>query len=428
MRTKVLVFPCGSEIGLEVHRALCYSTHIELYGGSSVSDHGEYVYENYISDILPVDHKNFINNINLLVKKYSIDFLYPAHDSVVLALAEAAENNKLACGVIAPPAQTCRIARSKKLTHEVLADIIPTPAVFSMENPPHDFPVFAKPDIGQGSKGICIVQNVDELSELHATARNMLVCEYLPGDEYTVDCFTDRHGSIQYCQARRRQRISNGISVNSETIDKPYFQALAKKINSKLIFRGGWFFQLKEDANGELKLLEVAARIAGTSGVSRAKGVNLPLLSVFDAMNYDIVICHNNYKVQVDRALYGAYKLQLTYEHIYIDFDDLIINRGKLNVMVIAFLYESKNMNKKIHLLTRHRNNIQKTLQKVYLNEELFTSINVLKEHEKKSAYITEKSAIFIDDSFSERYDVYNVVGVPTFDAHMIEMLLGQKQ
>ena len=45
----VLVFPCGSEIGLEIHNSLKYSKDFKLYGGSSVDDHGKFVYENYIS-------------------------------------------------------------------------------------------------------------------------------------------------------------------------------------------------------------------------------------------------------------------------------------------------------------------------------------------------------------------------------------------
>ena len=47
----ILVFPCGSEIGLEIHNALKYSKDFKLFGGSSVDDYGKFVYANYISDI-----------------------------------------------------------------------------------------------------------------------------------------------------------------------------------------------------------------------------------------------------------------------------------------------------------------------------------------------------------------------------------------
>jgi hypothetical protein len=57
---------------------------------------------------------------------------------------------------------------------------------------------------------------------------------------------------------------------------------LANKINKKLHFRGVWFFQVKENINGDLSLLEIAPRVAGTMALSRLKGVNLPLMSLFD--------------------------------------------------------------------------------------------------------------------------------------------------
>ncbi len=46
-RLNILVFPCGSEIGLEVHAALRYAKDIQTHGASSVSDHGEFVYARY---------------------------------------------------------------------------------------------------------------------------------------------------------------------------------------------------------------------------------------------------------------------------------------------------------------------------------------------------------------------------------------------
>jgi len=44
-----------------------------------------------------------------------------------------------------------------------------------------------------------------------------------------------------------------------------------------------------------------------------------------------------------------------------------------------------------------------------------------------KSAFISEKDAIFIDDSFSERKEVHTRLGVPTFDCSMIEMLFDDR-
>ena len=62
-KLKILVFPCGSEIGLEIHRSLKYSVHIELLGGSSVEDHGKFVFENYIGKIPFIDDSDFIISV-----------------------------------------------------------------------------------------------------------------------------------------------------------------------------------------------------------------------------------------------------------------------------------------------------------------------------------------------------------------------------
>ena len=83
----VLVFPCGSEIGLEVNRALADSIHFNLFGANSVDDHGKFVYRNYIADLPFIDSPDFIDEINKTVEHYNIDFIIPTHDSVVLKMA-----------------------------------------------------------------------------------------------------------------------------------------------------------------------------------------------------------------------------------------------------------------------------------------------------------------------------------------------------
>ena len=47
MKKNILVFPCGSEIALEIYRSVNKSIHFNLIGASSVDDHGKFIYENY---------------------------------------------------------------------------------------------------------------------------------------------------------------------------------------------------------------------------------------------------------------------------------------------------------------------------------------------------------------------------------------------
>ena len=70
MDLNILVFPCGSEIALELHRSLKFSRHITLFGANSVDDHGKFVFENYIGGLPFFSADNFIDNINKIYGQY----------------------------------------------------------------------------------------------------------------------------------------------------------------------------------------------------------------------------------------------------------------------------------------------------------------------------------------------------------------------
>ena len=422
MKKRVLVFPCGSEIGLEIHRALKYNKDFELIGGSSVDDHGKFIYENYIDNIPNVDEEDFIKKINELIEKEKIDYLYPAHDSVVLKLSE--NTNILNAKVVTSEYFTCDICRSKRKTYEYFKDIILVPKVFEKENiKAKDFPIFLKQDVGQGSKGTKKLNNIKYLDYYYLDDSQLLL-EYLPYEEYTIDCFTDYEGNLRYCSGRKRKRISNGISVSSEYVNNIEFEEIAKKINSKLKFNGSWFFQLKENINHELCLLEIAPRIAGTMEFQRSFGVNLPLLNLYNSEEKKVNIIKNKYTCEMDRALESKFKLMYEYEYIYIDLDDVIIQDNKVNYMVLAFLYKSLNENKKIILITRHYQDPMLTLNKYNISNIFDEIIHITDKKELKSSYIKKSNSIFIDDSHSERKDVYEKCNIPVFDVNMIDILL----
>lgn len=421
-KKNVLIFPCGSEIGLEVNRALAKDIHFELFGASSLPDHGRFVYKNYIEGIPFVDCDDFISSINNICDKYSIDFIIPAHDSVVLKLAQSAEELKAI--VITSPLETCEIARSKKRTYEVLKDTILCPKVYNIDDNNISYPVFIKPDVGQGSKGAKKVSNYDELKIEYANNKDIVISELLTGEEYTIDCFTNKNGKLLFAKGRKRARINNGISVNSFPVENENFKVIAEKINSKIKFQGMWFFQLKENVNGDLALLEIAPRIAGTMGMYRVLGVNFILLALYDALGFDIQLINNDFDIEIDRALFARYKTNVEYDFVYVDLDDTIICDNVVNTDLIKFLYQAKNRNKKIILISKHEKKIEKTLDENCISSKLFDEILHLKKSEKKSCFIKNKKAIFIDDSYAERQDVSNVCKIPVFSIDAVETLL----
>ncbi|MDI9370412.1 MAG: ATP-grasp domain-containing protein, partial [Synergistota bacterium] len=401
MSKRVLVYPCGTEIGLEVFKSVCNSIHFDLFGGSSSYDHGRFVYGNHIDNlpfITDYSDKENVREFISIIKNYGFDYIYPAMDGVLLKFAEY--RDCFPCNVIAPATETVRITRSKKETYKLFADLLVIPKVYESDVT-LKFPVFVKPDVGQGASGTAIVHDNEELT-LNIKTRepgDYLLLEYLPGEEYTIDCFTNSSGDLVYMSGRARRRVKGGISVNAVRVENSEFRRIAEVINSNLKFQGAWFFQLKENRDGRLALLEIAPRIAGGSALARCYGANLPLMTLhlFNGQLIDSVLI-NDYELELDRALHNRYRNSIKYSHVYVDFDDTLLINGRVNLLLIAFLYQCVNDKIPVTLLTRRKEALQQCLYDHRL-ESLFDNVITLGNGENKSEYIKETDAIFIDDS-----------------------------
>jgi hypothetical protein len=420
-RVNILVFPCGSEIGLEIHRAFDGIKGVTLVGGSSVADHGRFVFQRYREGLPDVDDVSFVPELRKLISEEDIQFFFPAHDSVVLKCAR--HEQELGCQVIGSPFETCSITRSKRKTYQRLQGSIPTPTVYSQANA--EFPVFLKPDAGQGSRGTVIARNRRELEFYTTNDPSLLILAYLPGEEYTVDCFTDRKRELLFVGPRRRNRILNGISVGTFNVRDGGFTEMAERINEQLVLNGAWFFQVKRSANGVLTLMEVAPRIGGSSGLYRAMGVNLPALSYYNQLGLPLAIHCNQFDAEMDRAWSNRYRLKIDYKQVYIDFDDCLCINGKVNPTAVKFLIQAINQGKRTCLLSRHCEGPLAARLKELRVLDLFDEVRQIRDDCSKAEFVSGDS-IFIDDSFAERQDVARKRGIPVFAVDAIDALLNE--
>lgn len=424
MKKNILVFPCGSEIGLDIYSSVSYSTYFHLIGGSSVDDHGMFVYEDYISDIPFATSPEFIPTLSRIVKEREIDAIYPAMDIVIAILKEHEE--ELGCKVVASPMETAQVCLSKELTYQCMEGCVRIPKIFEVSELKYeDFPVFAKPKIGYGAKGTKKLNNIEDVKSFVKGKGDLLILEYLPGEEFTVDCFTNKNGELLYSAARKRNRVKDGISVNTFFAeDQKEFEKIARAINSRIEFRGAWFYQVKRDKNGVFCLLEIASRLGGSSLLSRAIGVNFALLSLFDIFDYKVSVNKNNYHVVLDRALENKYKTDLEYDSVYCDYDDcLILDKKIVNIDLVKFLYQCVNQGKKIYLLSKHDGDLEAELRQFRL-EHLFDSVIHIEKNADKADYIHSQKAIFIDDSNAERVNIKDKLNIPVFSLEMIDVLI----
>lgn len=428
-RYNILIFPGGTEVGMEIYRSLANNKLVNLFSASSISvNHAPYIFKSHfvISDIYS---NKWVNELNEIIIKEKIDFVFPAHAFVIDALAE--NRSKIKAEIMISEKSVLDITRSKSKTYDLLKNDISVPKTFKNISEVRNLPVFVKPDNSYGSQGAEKIDNSRYLEEFFNEDKNFLVCEYLEGDEYSIDCFSNINGELIFCEGRTRQRIRMGTSMHCEKAPSElddYFLNVAKIIAKKIKIIGPWFFQMKKDSNEELKLLEVEPRIAGTMAYHRVKGINFPLLYLYTLLGYKINILTNNIEYNIDRALVNRFKHNFIYDTVYIDLDDTIIIHNRLNLDVIKFLYQCHNKRIKIILLSKSLQNDKNEYLKKWKIDQLFDEIFWLKEEEFKGNYIDKKSAaIFIDDSFSQRTEVADKLNIPTFDPSMIEILLDDR-
>jgi carbamoyl-phosphate synthase large subunit len=421
---RVLIFPGATEIALEIRQALAWHKELQLFSaGADVSNHAPFVFAQHC--VVPsVENADWLSALQDMTARHRITHIFPAHDDALMALAENA--GSLSAKVVTSPLLTCRITRSKSATLAHLRDVVPTPTQFADARDVSAFPVFVKPDIGQGSQRTSTARDRLELDNLLSDDPDRIILEYLPGPEYTVDCFSDRERGLLYAGGRERRRTRSGISMSSVFVDDPRFTDYAGRINARLALHGAWFYQVKSDPSGVLKLMEVAPRIGGTSALSRVRGINLPLLSIYEAERVPLNLQCGVHAVEIDRALVNRYRLHFDYRTIYVDFDDTLVVRGQVNVELVKLLYQAINRAVRLVLITRHAGDLTAALRR-YRLEGLFDDVIHLRNGESKADHISERAAIVIDDSFAERLTIHQRTGIPVFDSSMIEVLFDER-
>lgn len=401
----ILVFPCGTEIANEIINALKFNKYFKIKLASS--EKMSYCnFRNKEIHILPyVTDDKFINDLTEVINKEKIDFIIPAHDDVALTLSHIEE--VLDVDIIGQNRGINEIVRFKDKTYDYFKDILPIADVYEKEGD-IVFPFFVKPKRGQGSQESFLIKDQQEFEyfKKQYLSDEFVWMEYLSGDEFTIDCFSDK-GDLLYAGGRTREKMTRGISVQSTFItDKildEQFQKFAEVISQKLEMNGLWFYQMKLDANGKLKLLEIGARVSGTMMLNRSRGVNFIELALFQKLGISVEVVYNNVEIALGRALAPKYKHNIEYENLYIDFDDtLFLDERYINTELMKLIFQAKNKNKNVYLITKNKkNNLAKALHMFGISH-IFEDILHIQDSDQKINYM-KKSSVLIDDSFNER-------------------------
>ncbi len=257
--------------------------------------------DDFTSAVLSLCRKKDIHAVLPLVTKELIPLSKYAHDF-------AAAGAKL---MISPTA-SLEIANNKSRLYEFLQwrgmsvpefRVVETIDQFKTAVEELGYPrkqVCFKPSVSNGSRGFRIIS--DQINELDLLFNHkpsstfssfedamrvlssgkfpeLLVSEFLPGEEFSVDCVSN-HGQPGPIVPRLRKRMINGISVEGEFINETSIIEYCRQVIRELQLHGNTGIQVKRSAAGQFLILEINPRVQGTISAGLGAGINLPVLAV----------------------------------------------------------------------------------------------------------------------------------------------------
>ncbi len=343
---RVLVFPACSEPGLEIVRALIDQPGLEIVGGSSLppsQDPSSLILRHHVT-IPWLGAGEFHDALMKVLRDYRIQVVFPATDGLITALSRTDMGDVV---LVAPRPDITEICLSKLKTYERLQGVVPAPCVYE-DDGEVEFPAYAKPLEEAGMRGHMQVNDPEDLRI--ARKRDLLVTEFLPGEEYEVNCLSDLQGSLLYANIRRLGRRVGGHVLDSQTLEDAYMKTNVEAIAAKLRIEGPWFAQFKCNRQDRPVLIEVNARIGGGSGLNRFGGVNLPLLAVKLFTGQPIPKRIASRQVAVTRSL-QFYVNTEPIDRVVWEWRSLIRADGKVNPRAMACLFDLKNRGIRQYLL-----------------------------------------------------------------------------
>jgi carbamoyl-phosphate synthase large subunit len=273
-------------------------------------------------ELIPYAHeKNFIGQLLSISKKRHIHVVLPLVTKELIPLAQHSQQfEEAGTRVLVSRVDCLEIANNKSRLYQFLEwRGIPVPAYRVVDTVDQfktainelGYPanrVCFKPSLSNGSRGFRIIaEDIDEHDLLFNEKPNstyislddavrilsskpfpeLLVTEYLPGEEYSVDCLSNQ-GEPKLIVPRLRKRMVNGITVEGIFVREENIVDYCSQILKALQLHGNIGMQVKKSTQGKFLIMEINPRVQGTIVAGLGAGVNLPVLAIKQELGLSI--------------------------------------------------------------------------------------------------------------------------------------------
>jgi len=261
----------------------------------------------HFARVPPRRSPGFMDEILRLCRRHEITHVWPlsTEDQLIMALESTTRLRDRV--VIASPPDVVEIANDKiRLYDSCAAGGLPLPVYRVVDDVPSllraagelgypQRPVVLKAASGTGAAGLKIIRpEISRLEMFHSRLNrdvtlqaaaaqldgvspwpSLMLTEYLPGEEFSVDILRFR-GAWKGGVVRRRDESLFGLATDATVVDRPDVLEQARQVVEHVGLEFVSNVQFRGAEDGRPLLMEINPRVPGTIGLTVAAGSNLP--------------------------------------------------------------------------------------------------------------------------------------------------------
>ncbi len=218
-----------------------------------------------------------------IAERNAVSLVIPLTDLDLRPLSRHADRfRRFGCEVMVGSQDIVMNCRDKRKTHTMIEEAglagIVTLTLEEFRAKPF-YPCFIKPIMGSAGFGAAILRSTRELDAHIATFGDiMLLQEYVPGQEYTIDVYRTRSGVIRRIVPRQRLVVRSGEVEKALTVKDTQLIEAAARLSTRLDgLWGVYCCQCRRVPGQPPRFFEINPRFGGGTPLSIAAGANLPL-------------------------------------------------------------------------------------------------------------------------------------------------------
>ena len=268
-KINILVTGIGGDIGIGITKILNeIQYHNKLVGCDTNKYPANKLDVNYFYDAPSAyDKNNYLNFIKGICDKHNINLIIPSSEIEIKTFREnrflIGENIKILINndhiidIFMDKLKTIEFFIENEIMHPITYDL-------NDFNNQLEFPFMLKDKFTQGSKGVIIIENIDDFNYYKKKYPNSIIQELIGNDsnEFTIGVYSD--GEKVHYIAFQRELGYGSLSKFVKRISDTKIESLVNKIANLINLKGSINIQVRKNDNGDYIPFEINPRLSST--------------------------------------------------------------------------------------------------------------------------------------------------------------------